>query len=64
MKVRYDKDVDILVIRFSDLPITESDEDKPGVIIDYAEDGTIVGLEIMNASKKLSQPNKVEYEIA
>lgn len=64
MKVRYDKEVDILVIKFNDLPISESDEDKPGVIIDYAEDGSIVGLEIMNASKKLPQPNKVEYEMA
>ncbi|MBS1639027.1 MAG: DUF2283 domain-containing protein [Bacteroidetes bacterium] len=64
MKLRYDKEVDILVIKFNDLPIAESDEDKPGVIIDYAEDGSIVGLEILNASKKLPQPNKVEYEMA
>jgi uncharacterized protein YuzE len=62
MKVKYDREVDILYITLSDLQIQESDEDKPGVIIDYAADGTIVSIEILNASKKLPQPNKVEYE--
>lgn len=62
MKVKYDKEVDILYIMLSDLQVNESDEDKPGVIIDYASDGSIVGIEILNASKKLTQPNKVEYE--
>ena len=35
MKVTYDADVDVLRILFNDTPIEESDEDKPGVIIDY-----------------------------
>ena len=64
MKVKYHKEVDVLYIQLSDLPIAESDEDKPGIVLDYAEDGSIVSIEILNASKKLPQPNKFEYEIA
>ena len=64
MKVKYDKEVDILYIKLSDLPIKESDEDKPGVILDYAADGSIVGLEILNASVKILQPNVLEHEVA
>ena len=64
MKVKYDKEVDILYIKLSDLPIKESDEDKPGVILDYAADGSIVGLEILNASVKMPQPNVIEHEVA
>ena len=64
MKVKYDKEVDILYIKLSDLPIKESDEDKPGVILDYAADGSIVGLEILNASVKIPQPNVLEHEVA
>lgn len=64
MKVKYDKEVDILYIKLSDLPIKESDEDKPGVILDYAADGPIVGLEILNASIKMPQPNVLEHEVA
>ena len=64
MKVKYDKEVDILYIRVSDSLIKQSDEDKPGIILDYAEDGSIVAIEILDASKKLPHPYKVEYEVA
>lgn len=64
MKVKYDKEVDVLSIRFSDKPVRESDEDKPDIILDYADDGTIVAIEILDASKKFPNPNKVEYESA
>ena len=64
MKVKYDKEVDILYIKLSDLPIKESDEDKPGVILDYAADGSVVGLEILNASIKMPHPNVLEHEVA
>ena len=64
MKVKYDKEVDILYIRFSDKPVKESDENKPDIILDYASDGSIVGIEILDASKKFPNPNKVEYEFA
>ena len=64
MKVRYDREVDILYIEVTENKIEESDEDKPGVIIDYDKDGDIVGIEILQASKKMSNPAKVEYEVA
>lgn len=64
MKVKYDKEVDILYIKLSDSPVKESDEDKPGIVLDYAGDGSIVGIEIMEASKKFPDPEKVELEIA
>ncbi len=64
MKVKYDKETDILYIRLSDLQIDESDEDKKGVILDYSIDGQLVGIEVLNASKSSNQPSKVEYEFA
>jgi uncharacterized protein YuzE len=63
MKVTYDANVDVLRILFSDAPIAESDEDKPGVILDYAEDGSIVGMEILEASKHVGNPSGVEYAV-
>ena len=64
MKVKYDREVDVLYIRINDSPIQESDEDRPGMVIDYDADGMIVGIEIMNASQRMAQPNAVELEIA
>ncbi|MBX3165364.1 MAG: DUF2283 domain-containing protein [Bacteroidetes bacterium] len=64
MKVKYDKEADVLYIQLSDAPIAESDEDRKGIILDYANDGKIVAIEILNASKNMPQPTKVEYEVA
>ena len=64
MKVKYDKDVDILYVSFSDEVVFESDEDKKGVILDYSEDGRILGIELLNASEQIGNPAKVEYEYA
>ncbi|MGE0638137.1 MAG: DUF2283 domain-containing protein [Bacteroidia bacterium] len=64
MKVKYDKETDIMYIVFSEQKVKESDENKPGIILDYSKDGTIVGIEILDASKRMSNPAKVEYEVA
>jgi len=64
MKVKYDREVDILSISISDEVVFESDEDKKGVILDYSADGRIVGIEILNASEQAGNPAKVEYEFA
>ena len=63
MKVRYDPEVDVLSIALSDAPVEESDEDKPGVILDYNIHGNVVGLEILDASKRMANPMSVEYAI-
>ena len=63
MKVTYDPEVDVLRIILSNMPIEESDEDKPGVILDYDKDGNIVGLEILDASKRIENPRSVEYAV-
>ena len=63
MKVTYDPEVDVLCILFSSAPIEESDEDKPGIIIDYDKDGNVVGLEILDASKRMENPRAVEYAV-
>ena len=63
MKVTYDPEVDVLRIVFRDVAIEESDEDKPGVILDYDKDGNIVGLELLNASQRVENPRGVDYAV-
>ncbi len=63
MKVTYDAEVDILRIILSDKPVDESDEDKPGVILDYDAEGHVVGIEIMDASERVVNVHGVEYAI-
>jgi uncharacterized protein YuzE len=63
MKVTYDPEVDVLRIVLADTPVEESDEDKPGVILDYDQQGNLVGLELLNASKRVANPRSVEYAV-
>ena len=63
MKVKYDPEMDVLSIVLSEAPIEESDEDKPGVILDYDLRGNVAGLEILDASKRMGNPMSVEYAI-
>jgi uncharacterized protein YuzE len=56
MKIAYGPEVDVLRILFSNARIEESDEDKPCMILDYDKDGNIVGLEILDASKRTENP--------
>jgi uncharacterized protein YuzE len=64
MKVKYDQEVDVLTIQLSNTPVEESDQDKPGVILDYDKDGKIVGIEILNASKQIENPKSLVYAVA
>ena len=64
MKVRYDPEVDVLSIILSEASVEESDESKPGVILDYDSGGNVIGIEILDASKRIGDPMSVEYAIA
>ena len=63
MKVTYDTEVDILRIVLRDSAIEESDEDKPGIILDYDAEGNVVGIEILDASRRVMNPQGVEYVV-
>jgi uncharacterized protein YuzE len=64
MKVIYDSKADTLTVIFTDTPVVESDEDKPGVILDYDDKGNLVSLEILDASRRVSVPSKIEYQVS
>jgi len=63
MKVIYDPDTDTLSLLFRDDPVAESDELREGLIIDYARDGGIVSIEVLDASKHVAEPESIAYEM-
>lgn len=63
MKVDYDQQTDILSVLFSDAPVEESDEIKPGVILDYDAQGNVIGMEILDASRRMENPATVELSV-
>ncbi len=64
MKVIYDRETDTLTVIFAETSVAESDEDKPGVILDYDAAGNLVSLEILDASHRVTMPSRIEYQVA
>lgn len=63
MKVSYDERTDTLsVVLKGESPVVESDEDKPGVILDYDASGDLVSLEILDASRRVTEARRIEFE--
>lgn len=62
MKVNYDHHTDTLTVIFQhEAAIAESDEQKPGVILDYDAAGNLVSLEILDASTRVAEPSRMEF---
>ena len=63
MRVRYDSETDTLTVIFTDSPVVESDEDKPGTILDYDASGNLVSIETLDASRRVGLPTQIEYQV-
>jgi uncharacterized protein YuzE len=64
MKAKYDPRTDTLTLEFGPGPVAESDEGKPGVILDYDAAGNLIGLEILDASKRVSDARTMQFQVA
>ena len=63
MKATYDPKTDTLTLELKPGPVAESDEDKPGVILDYDADGNLVGIEVLDASKRVAQVQSMQFQV-
>ena len=64
MKASYDPKTDTLnFILKENAQVVESDEDKPGVILDYDERGDLVSMEILDASRRVTEARKMDFQI-
>ena len=55
MEIKYIKDIDILNIELKEGEFQYSQELGEGIILDLSEDGEILSIEIIDASKRLGQ---------
>ena len=65
MRASYDPKTDTLSLVLKEgVAIAESDEGNPGVILDYDERGDLVSMEILDASRRVTDAKKMEFQIA
>lgn len=54
MRLKLDKESDALYFRLDEAAVLESEEVKPGVILDFNAEGKVVGVEILNLSQRVA----------
>ena len=65
MKARYDRHTDTLsVVLKAGAAVTESDEPRPGVVLDFDAAGDLVSIEILDASRRVTDADRMEFESA
>jgi uncharacterized protein YuzE len=65
VKVRFDEQADALYVRLGDSPIVESEELRPGLIVDLDERGEVVGLEILQVLERVPSADvkHIDFEV-
>ena len=64
MKVSYDEKSDTLTVVFKEsVEVAISDDGKPGAILDYDRSGDLVAIEILDASRRVSEARRVDFEL-
>jgi len=64
MKITYDKEVDAVYIQLSVGQPEGVIEVADGINIDVSSDGKIMGIELLDATKKVSLESLLSYEIS
>jgi uncharacterized protein YuzE len=54
MKLHFDKDADALYLKFDESAIVESEEVRPGVVLDFNSSDQVVGIELLGIGKRIS----------
>jgi uncharacterized protein YuzE len=55
MKLKVDPQADALYLSLGETPASRSEEISPGIILDYDENGHVVGIEMLYLSKRAPQ---------
>lgn len=63
MKINYDKESDVLRIVIRDEPIQESEPVRDWLIIDQNKKGELIGLEFLQASRHIMNPDKINIDL-
>jgi uncharacterized protein YuzE len=63
MKLKVDEKADALYLRLDDPKIAEPEEVSPGVVLDFDEQNQVVGVEILNLSKRTPKINLRDFQL-
>ncbi|WP_310625776.1 DUF2283 domain-containing protein [Limnohabitans sp.] len=63
MKIEYDQQADAMYIRLRMGTVAESDEVRPGVVLDFDALGRVLGIEMLDVSQRTDNPRELAMEL-
>ena len=66
MRVHFDEKADAVYFRLDDSPVVESEEVKPGIVLDFNGNNQVVGIEILDAGKRVPAASlrQMQFKVA
>ena len=66
MKVHFDPEADAIYLRLDDSPIIESEEVRPGIVLDFDANDQVVGIEILGVKDRVpvAHLRQIQFEVA
>ena len=61
MKLKLDEETDTLYLRLDESAIVESEEVQPGVVLDFNSENRVVGIEMLNISKRVEREKLLDF---
>ena len=63
MKIEYDQQADAMYIRLRAGKVIESEEVRPGVVLDFDAQGQVLGIEMLDVSQRTGNPRELAMEL-
>lgn len=63
MKIEYDQQADAIYIRLKVGTVAESEEVRPGVVLDFDAEGKVLGIEMLDVSERTDNPRELVMEL-
>ena len=66
MKMHYDEKADALYLRLDESSIVESEEVRPGIVLDFNGSKEVVGIEVLGVKRRVpsADPKQLKFEVA
>jgi uncharacterized protein YuzE len=63
MRIRYDEKIDALYFRLDDSKVVESEEVKPGVVLDFNAKKQVVGIEVLDLKRRVPKGDLKQLKV-
>ncbi len=66
MRLHFDEKADALYLRLDDSSVVESEEVRPGIVLDFDQRNQVVGVEILRVKERvpLAKLRQIQFELA